>query len=151
MILFIFYLFSAFYESIIRTVLTLKRASLQFARGDLSTRIDLQIQDELQHVGHAFNTMVDAFSNMMEERRRYEEKIEYHAYYDALTGLPNRILFGDRLKLALADARRSGQILVIIFMDLDRFKVINDTLGHETGDLLLKASYWAFNGKLASG
>ncbi|KRE41825.1 hypothetical protein ASG81_16285 [Paenibacillus sp. Soil522] len=138
-ILFIFYLFSAFYESIIRTVFLLKKASLQFSRGDLSTRIDLQIQDELQHVGHAFNTMVDAFSDMMEERRRYEEKIEYHAYYDALTGLPNRILFNDRLKIALSDAHGSGKLLAVIFLDLDRFKVFNDTLGHETGDLLLKA------------
>lgn len=138
-IVFILYLFSAFYESIIRTVFTLKRASLQFSRGDFSTRVDLQIYDELQHVGHAFNTMAEAFSNMMEERRSYEKKIEYHAYYDALTGLPNRILFNDRLKLALADAHGSDKLLAVIFLDLDRFKVINDTLGHETGDLLLKA------------
>ncbi len=137
--LLISYLFGAFYESVISTVIALKRASVRFTGGDLSARVDLRTKDELQHVGNAFNKMVEAFANMLEERRHYEERIEYHAYYDALTGLPNRILFSDRLKLAIAEALRCRQVLAVMFLDLDRFKVINDTLGHETGDLLLKA------------
>lgn len=73
------------------------------------------------------------------ERREAEEKIKYMAYYDPLTGLPNRILFNDRLSLSLLHAHRYKQKLGVVFLDLDRFKNINDTLGHSIGDLLLKA------------
>lgn len=73
------------------------------------------------------------------ERKHVEEQIEYQAYHDALTGLPNRRLFRDRLTVALAHARRMKQPLAVMFLDLDRFKVVNDTLGHSTGDELLKA------------
>ncbi|HEV7426985.1 MAG TPA: EAL domain-containing protein [Thermoanaerobaculia bacterium] len=73
------------------------------------------------------------------ERKRVEEQIEYQAYHDALTGLPNRRLFRDRLTVALAHARRMKHPLAVMFLDLDRFKVVNDTLGHSVGDELLKA------------
>jgi diguanylate cyclase (GGDEF)-like protein len=72
------------------------------------------------------------------ERKRAEKTIKKLAYYDALTGLPNRALFHDRLNLALAQASRNQQILALIFLDLDRFKTINDTLGHTIGDRLLQ-------------
>jgi diguanylate cyclase (GGDEF)-like protein/PAS domain S-box-containing protein len=73
------------------------------------------------------------------ERRKNEETIRRLAFYDALTGLPNRSLFNDRLGQSLAKARRHGELLAIMFLDLDRFKNVNDTLGHGTGDLLLSA------------
>ncbi len=73
------------------------------------------------------------------QRKKVEEQIEYQAYHDALTGLPNRRLFRDRLTVALAHARRMKHPLAVMFLDLDRFKVVNDTLGHSTGDELLKA------------
>jgi diguanylate cyclase (GGDEF)-like protein/PAS domain S-box-containing protein len=73
------------------------------------------------------------------ERKKVEEQIEYQAYHDALTGLPNRRLFRDRLTVALAHARRMKHPLAVMFLDLDRFKVVNDTLGHSIGDELLKA------------
>jgi diguanylate cyclase (GGDEF)-like protein/PAS domain S-box-containing protein len=72
------------------------------------------------------------------ERKQVEEQIEYQAYHDALTGLPNRRLFRDRLTVALAHARRMKHPLAVMFLDLDRFKVVNDTLGHSVGDELLK-------------
>ncbi|HEY6137445.1 MAG TPA: EAL domain-containing protein [Thermoanaerobaculia bacterium] len=78
-------------------------------------------------------------SRDVSERKRVEEQIEYEAYHDALTGLPNRRLFRDRLTVALAHARRMHQPLGVVFLDLDRFKYVNDTLGHSVGDELLKA------------
>jgi diguanylate cyclase (GGDEF)-like protein/PAS domain S-box-containing protein len=72
------------------------------------------------------------------ERKKAEETIRDLAYHDALTGLPNRALFEDRLGVALAQAHRSQQMLAVMFLDLDRFKVVNDTLGHGGGDKLLK-------------
>lgn len=68
-----------------------------------------------------------------------QERMQYLAYYDVLTDLPNRTLFSDRLGHALARASRSGHSLAVVFLDLDRFKIINDSLGHHTGDVLLKA------------
>lgn len=72
------------------------------------------------------------------ERKRVEQLISYQAYHDALTDLPNRTLFKDRLNLALIQAKRSKKPLAVMFVDLDRFKLVNDTLGHITGDELLK-------------
>ncbi len=72
------------------------------------------------------------------EQKRTEREIEKLAYYDTLTGLPNRTLFQDRLNQALAHAHRERTKVGVLFLDLDRFKSINDTLGHAAGDLLLK-------------
>ncbi|MCC7546732.1 MAG: EAL domain-containing protein [Burkholderiales bacterium] len=72
------------------------------------------------------------------DRKRAEELVSYHAYYDVLTGLPNRTLFRDRLRQAIAQARRHRTRLAVMFIDLDRFKLINDTYGHVRGDLFLQ-------------
>jgi len=72
------------------------------------------------------------------ERIRAEEQISFLAYYDSLTGLPNRQLFMEHVDLALHAARRSGAKMALLYIDLDRFKRINDTLGHDVGDQLLK-------------
>jgi diguanylate cyclase (GGDEF)-like protein/PAS domain S-box-containing protein len=73
------------------------------------------------------------------ERHRAEEDLRALVYRDPLTGLPNRRLFEDRLAIALAQAHRYRHRLAVIFLDLDRFKQVNDTLGHAAGDALLKA------------
>jgi diguanylate cyclase (GGDEF)-like protein/PAS domain S-box-containing protein len=82
---------------------------------------------------------VISVSRDISERRRAEEQIEYQAYHDALTGLPNRLLFRDRLTIALAHAKRQQTPLAVMFLDLDRFKFVNDTLGHSLGDEMLRA------------
>ena len=80
-----------------------------------------------------------------------QEKIEYQAYHDVLTDLPNRKLFIDRLAVALAQSRRSGKSLAVLFLDLDRFKMANDTLGHAGGDRLLLAVADRLLGSLRAG
>ncbi len=73
------------------------------------------------------------------ERKRSEETIRRLAYHDPLTGLPNRLLFTDRLNMAITRAKRNRQYLAVMMLDLDYFKEINDTLGHHMGDRLLHA------------
>ena len=70
-------------------------------------------------------------------RKNAEQAIRHQAYYDALTGLPNRLLFFDRLSVAIQQAARNKSLLAVMFLDLDRFKNVNDSLGHNVGDVLL--------------
>ncbi len=72
------------------------------------------------------------------DRKRAEEQMSYQAYHDILTDLPNRILFQDRLGLAIIQAKRNNAELAVMFVDLDRFKIVNDSLGHINGDQLLQ-------------
>jgi diguanylate cyclase (GGDEF)-like protein/PAS domain S-box-containing protein len=85
------------------------------------------------------------------ERKRAEERIRSLAYHDTLTGLPNRLLFADRLGLAVAQAHRLGQQLAVLFLDLDGFKVINDSLGHSLGDRMLEIVAGRIQGALREG
>ncbi len=84
------------------------------------------------------NPAILSINRDVTETRRAEKQIERLAYQDALTGLANRVRFQDRLGVAIAAARRENRMLAVLFIDLDRFKVVNDSLGHKVGDLLLQ-------------
>jgi diguanylate cyclase (GGDEF)-like protein/PAS domain S-box-containing protein len=85
------------------------------------------------------------------ERKQSEETIRQMVYHDSLTGLPNRKLFSDRLGIALAQAQRNKKEVGIAMLDLDNFKAVNDTLGHDVGDLLLKATAERLSAALRKG
>ena len=85
------------------------------------------------------------------ELKRQQDALEYQAQHDALTGLPNRVLLGDRLRMSLAQLERSGGKLALLFLDVDNFKTINDGLGHVVGDKLLVELARRLEGLLRGG
>ena len=95
--------------------------------------------ESTRHVLRSGDTyIIAAISRDIRARLAIEEKVAYMAQFDALTGLPNRNLFQDRLVQAMALAKRNDWPMAVLFIDLDRFKLVNDTLGHSAGDRLLK-------------
>jgi diguanylate cyclase (GGDEF)-like protein len=109
----------------------LAKGAARISRGDYSQPIDIASADEIGAVAQAFNRMREGIES-------HEKEILRLAYEDRLTGLPNRALFNDRLAGAVNLARRNGTPLTVMLMDLDRFKHINDTLGHTIGDNVLR-------------
>ncbi len=85
------------------------------------------------------------------ERHTYTQALQHQALHDDLTGLPNRVLFGDRVTVALQTMLRSGDSLALLLLDLDDFKQVNDTLGHQQGDALLKLVAQRITGCLRNG
>ncbi len=105
---------------------------------NLRNKIPVYSKDEIGELAENFNSMLDDLDKTNTELNRQKDSLAYKAHHDALTGLPNRALFNDRLEQAITKARRHKEEIALFFIDLDHFKQINDTLGHEVGDEVLK-------------
>ncbi len=117
--------------------------SIAYAMSDVSAKQDFTIRvpvsgaDEIAQLGNGFNVMLSELERREAEKKNFEAKLQFQASNDPLTGLPNRRLFSDRLGQTLALAGREKRIVALLYIDLDGFKLVNDSLGHSIGDALL--------------
>ena len=113
--------------------------------GDASARVSVPGSDELARLAGGINRMLQPFEESQDKRKRAEATIHHMSFYDPLTDLPNRSLFSRRTRVAVAQALRKGKMGAVLFVDLDDFKLINDTLGQDVGDRVLLSVAERFN------
>ena len=118
-------------KMIVAPVIRLRNAATELGRGNLAITIDDSARDEI-------GDLARSFTEMSRNLQQSQEQIHRLAYHDFLTGLPNRVMFQDYLQRTLEGARRHNKLCALMFIDLDNFKRINDSLGHNLGDNLLR-------------
>ncbi len=128
----------AFARSLERPIVALQAAASRLAERDFDTPLPPPRSDEIGSLTASFDAMRTALKINEQQRSAAERKIRRLAYYDPITGLPNRAYLQDYLDTALAGAGRHHRQLAVLYFDLDHFKRINDTLGHGAGDMLLE-------------
>ena len=141
---------------IVAPIIELTHVTREVADGNLDRRVETRARDEVRELAESFNAMLTRLRASREDLAGYQRGLETQvaertreleeasarafrlAQHDALTGLPNRLLLIERLRAALASAQRHGRRVAVLFLDLDHFKRINDTVGHDHGDALLQ-------------
>lgn len=121
-----------------RPINQVSAAVQRFARGEAVAKLDVTRKDELGMLALSFNHMQDQLNQQMTALETSRHEMDQLARHDAMTGLPNRRLFQERLDNALARSQRSGTRFALLFIDVDKFKSINDRWGHDAGDEVLK-------------
>ena len=123
---------------LVRPLKSMTTALAQFSAGKIIEGLPTHRADEIGALAHSFHAMAAKLNAQVSELEDKKLHLDYLAHHDQLTGLPNRLLFLDRLKQAMHKAERNKERLALLFIDLDRFKHINDSLGHLVGDEVLK-------------
>jgi diguanylate cyclase (GGDEF)-like protein len=132
-------IFAALVSRMVTSPLNLMvKAIRSFSKERVISPMPLGRKDEIGVLARSFHDMQTEIIEYLSELKESRSILEHIARHDPLTGLPNRTLFNDRLQHAVIQAKRDKTRLALLFIDLDKFKHINDTLGHHTGDLLLK-------------
>ncbi len=135
----------AFARSLERPIVALQMAASRLAERDFDTPLPAARSDEIGSLTASFDAMRTALKSNEQQRSEAEQKILRLAYYDQVTGLPNRAYLKDYLASALAAAVRHHKQMAVMYFDLDHFKRINDTLGHGAGDVLLEQAAQRLN------
>jgi diguanylate cyclase (GGDEF)-like protein len=131
----VLYFFNLILSANLKKLIT---GTIQLGEGNFAWRIKSKFDDEFGQLSIAFNTMAEKIAESKQEIVAQTEKIKQLAYYDQLTKLPSRSAFLDKLKQELARAKRNNEKLSVLYLDLDDFKMVNDSFGHDMGDFLLE-------------